>query len=351
MDADLPTSIRTDPCSNCVLCGEEGLPLYKGLRDQLFGVNGTWEMSRCVRGDCGLVWLNPKPLAEDIHHAYARYSTHTDAPSVPVSGFRSWLRGFGQDYLAWRYDYPARRNRFFTTIIGKLVSLHPTAGAALDLTVFHLHHRTDGRLLEIGCGSGQMLAAMGARGWHVEGIDADPVAVCNALSKGLHVKLGTLEQQNYPHDSFDAIVMCHVIEHVYNPVDLVRECYRLLKPDGTLVMVTPNASSWGHHIYQESWRGLEPPRHLHIFNPCSMRRLAKIVGIDIHTISTTPRDANNLFLASERIRRISAGQCSKPAWFSAHRAKLMQLVEWVLLKSRPEFGEDMVFIARKPVMQ
>src|SRR5206468_4239492 len=136
-----------------------------------------------------------------------------------------------------------------------------------EFSVFYLPSMRDGRLLEIGVGSGQMLAAMRTHGWQVEGVDLDPAAVRNAQAKGLPVKLGTLEEQNYPDCSFDAIVMSHVIEHVPAPVSFLNECRRVLKPHGRLVLITPNSDSLGHRLYDRNWRGLEPPRHLHIFNP------------------------------------------------------------------------------------
>ena len=71
---------------------------------------------------------------------------------------------------------------------------------------------------------------------------------------------------NYPADSFDAVIMSHVIEHVPQPRELLAECARLLKLGGRLVMLTPNAESFGLDYYGRCWRGLEPPRHLQIFS-------------------------------------------------------------------------------------
>jgi len=115
-------------------------------------------------------------------------------------------------------------------------------------------------------------------GWQVEGVDFDPKAVQVARSNGLDVYAGSLEEQGLPSNTYDAIVMAHVIEHVHNPVQLLTECYRILKPVGKLIVITPNADGMGHAVFGRKWRGLEPPRHLHIFNPASLSALVKLSG-------------------------------------------------------------------------
>ncbi len=115
-------------------------------------------------------------------------------------------------------------------------------------------------------------------GWRVQGVDFDPDAAALARGKGLNVVVGTIESQGYTADSFDAVTLNHVIEHVPNPLGLLRECHRILKPGGRLFLATPNSRSLGHRIFKQSWRGLEPPRHLQVFTPSALRRLLLEVG-------------------------------------------------------------------------
>lgn len=70
---------------------------------------------------------------------------------------------------------------------------------------------------------------------------------------------------------FDVITLNHVIEHVSDPIELLRSCYRLLKLGGQLWLQTPNIDSLGSRRYGRHWRGLEPPRHLVLFDPVSLR--------------------------------------------------------------------------------
>ena len=90
------------------------------------------------------------------------------------------------------------------------------------------------------------------------GIDIDPETVKAVRSRGLDVRLGTLEAQGFPADYFDAIVMNHVIEHIHDPLEHLRECHRVLKKGGVLSLATPNVASLGHERFRQYWVGLRP---------------------------------------------------------------------------------------------
>jgi SAM-dependent methyltransferase len=135
-----------------------------------------------------------------------------------------------------------------------------------------------GTLLDVGCGSGGALSTMRNKGWKVTGIDFDGDAIAVAKKKGLDARQGDIFSQAFPDETFDAILMSHVIEHVPNPIDVFRECRRILKKNGIIVALTPNAGSLGHNRYARNWRGLETPHHLQLFNPHSLRILAQKSG-------------------------------------------------------------------------
>jgi SAM-dependent methyltransferase len=212
----------------------------------------------------------------------------------------------------------------------------------------YLSAQPNGHLLDVGCGNGWLLKIMQDLGWCVEGVDFDPNAVENARRKGVQVRLGTLEAQQYPDNYFDAITLSHLIEHVHGPLELLRECQRILRPGGRLVLVTPNGHSWGHRIFKDAWLALDPPRHLYVFSVPSLRYLAEKAGFKKFRLSTTIRDANGLFIASKSIQRTG-----KHVWGSpqprAFRiwARALQLVEWAILKLKPYIGEEIALMAEK----
>src|SRR6185369_11326195 len=85
--------IRTVPRPECLLCGSKGELLYRSLPDRLFGAPGTSDFKRCPNPDCGLLWLDPKPLAEDLHLAYKQYFTHAnpEGRTTVTARFREFL--------------------------------------------------------------------------------------------------------------------------------------------------------------------------------------------------------------------------------------------------------------------
>jgi ubiquinone/menaquinone biosynthesis C-methylase UbiE len=109
----------------------------------------------------------------------------------------------------------------------------------------HLGGLEPGRLLDIGCGDGEFSCRIKKRGWTVDGLDFDTVAARLAEERhGLKVNICSVEEMAYPDDSFDAVTMNHVIEHLVDPLAVLRNVHRVLKPGGSFIVVTPNAKSW-----------------------------------------------------------------------------------------------------------
>jgi 2-polyprenyl-3-methyl-5-hydroxy-6-metoxy-1,4-benzoquinol methylase len=334
----------------CPACGATGVPVYEGLEDRLFGVPGHWCMKRCTDPRCGAYWLDPMPLEADLAKLYLRYYTHHDRPSAPP---RLRLRGLlsrhaVRAYLHSNYGYESGQSPALRQLLTALVYLNPAWRADLDFSVFHLSGLLPGKLLEVGCGGGGMLQAMAARGWQVAGLDFDEQAVRNARAKGFTVHYGDLLEQRFPAASFDAIAMSHVIEHVPDPRGMLRECLRLLRSGGQLVMVTPNIEGRLHRLYGADWRGLEPPRHLTLFSPRAIERLAREVGFDDVTVRTSVRDSGNLRLASMAIKKRANFEMDRRAgWRDRLSAKAVGVLLGYAHLLDSKSGDELVAICRK----
>ena len=286
------------------------------------------------------------PLEQDIGKAYAGYHTHEDFSAPRDSWPRRVYNLAKQGYLAHRYGYrePPRSN--WGKALGLLMYLASSRRAFVDAQVLYLPANPQGRLLDVGCGNGQMLARMAALGWQAEGVDNDPAAVQVASAQGLNVHQGTLQSQQFADGVFDAVVMNHVIEHVHDPLTLLKECHRILKPGGRLVAITPNIRSWGHRIYESDWRGLEPPRHLQIFARPSLSALSSLAGFPSCDCRAITRGTSDILLASQLLKQRAPGVV-RPGRATRLRTGLMSLAEWAGAYLDHDAGEELILVSTK----
>jgi 2-polyprenyl-3-methyl-5-hydroxy-6-metoxy-1,4-benzoquinol methylase len=227
------------------------------------------------------MWLDPVPVEEEIGRAYAKYYTHAETPKRQIGLIRVLRRG--------------------ASLLFSLAN--PVHGERERLSLMHLDEVKAGKLLDVGCGNGVRLARLRSLGWDVHGQDVDPVAVAYARETlGLEAHFGRLEDMRFAEESFDCITLHHVIEHAHDPVGLLKESRRFLKTGGLLVVVTPNASSFAHKHFGPFWRGLEPPRHIHLFSPRTLSAVAAKAGFTVTRSWTTVANAKTFGRSSLLVR-------------------------------------------------
>ena len=105
--------------------------------------------------------------------------------------------------------------------------------------------KRQGTFLDIGCATGHMLSGIRQHcDWDVHGVEFGAAAVAYARGKlELDVRQGELRQADYPDAFFDYIHLNNVLEHVLDPVALLRECRRIIKPDGRFFLAVPNGAN------------------------------------------------------------------------------------------------------------
>jgi 2-polyprenyl-3-methyl-5-hydroxy-6-metoxy-1,4-benzoquinol methylase len=324
--------MRSLPHPTCIFCGSAGDLIYTDLRDCLFGTPGIWKIRRCPRSECGLLWLDPLPVEEDIEEAYDRYYTHGPSDTVkrPFAVFSDKLR----QLYHW------------------LLRLTKVASEREKLDLGYLTEIAAGKVLDVGCGDGSRLSRLRAKGWNVQGQELDIRAAKIAREHyGVPVHVGALKDAPFRPEEFDAIIMFHVIEHVHDPVSLLANCNRLLKRGGTLVVLTPNSRSYGHKIFRSHWRGLEPPRHLQIFSPDSLCELGNRAGVGNRVVWTTAANAHHFVIGSYQIRRTMSGT-------EIHGLDLVRMVSAavhqlglsLLHRVAPDSGEECVLkVVKEPL--
>ncbi len=238
----------------CALCGGERFEEDVIVYDRVVARRDDYRLRRCTA--CTLVCLAPFP--EETASLYPEdYEPHApEAPDVRAGREPSWLE----------------RRRL----------IEPRGGR---------------RLLDVGCGSGRLLARHRALGWDVRGIEPNEAAARICRERGFSVASVSLEEAELPKAHFDAILLHHVIEHVRRPVDALRQVKETLAPGGLVVVVTPNVGGLGFRLYGSCWYALDAPRHLHLFDARTLKLLAERAGLEAGRIGS---EASPRVLASSR---------------------------------------------------
>jgi 2-polyprenyl-3-methyl-5-hydroxy-6-metoxy-1,4-benzoquinol methylase len=235
----------------CPLCGGGDLVIIlPRMRDRLGHVPGEFDFYKCRH--CGSVSIFPLPAEEEISGFYP--------PSYMVTrpSSKGDLGGLLKS-LEWR--------TLFVPVY--------QSGAKSVLRCLGLKA---GKILEIGCSSGYQLSEFKKLGdFEVVGVDIDGVATEHARRElGLNVLNSTLREADLPPDSFDLVILFNVIEHLVNPLGMLEEISRVLKPGGTLAIKTQMIDSLQGRALGRRWMVLgEVPRHVLLASTEGMRLLLK----------------------------------------------------------------------------
>lgn len=143
-----------------------------------------------------------------------------------------------------------------------------------------LRWREGGRLLDIGCAKGEFLS-VAQRHFEVQGVEVSLTALERARATlGARVFAGDVLEARFPGETFDVITLFSTVEHLAEPVAVLRECRRLLRDGGILVVKTPNFSSLNRRFLRGGWSGYKLPEHRFFFTPGGIRRLFARAGLE-----------------------------------------------------------------------
>jgi SAM-dependent methyltransferase len=205
-----------------------------------------------------------------------------------------------------------------------------------------LKHIENGRVLDVGCGSGDFLALLQSHGWEVHGIDPDPAAVRLCTSRGISATQSDAESATLPDNYFDAITLHHSLEHMRNPGAVITRLACALKPAGTLVVITPNADGFPARHFGPYWRSLDPPRHTALATPRALKFVLQRAGLKVD-IRTTSRNAGWVCRASLALK-YGASLGFQPSRWAVLGLTLVSKIAAVF---DPPRGEEIICIARR----
>lgn len=162
--------------------------------------------------------------------------------------------------------------------------------------------KSNGNILDIGCGTGAFLHTMKIGGWKITGLEPDE----NAREKA-KILYGIEPQPsnnifNLPDNSYDAITMWHVLEHVHELHEYIGQLKNMLTDKGKIFIAVPNYTSYDAQHYGEFWAAYDVPRHLYHFSPAGMKRLVEQHGLTIKKIKPMWFDSFYVSMLSEKYK-------------------------------------------------
>lgn len=216
-----------------------------------------YEFSRCRH--CKSLFLTSLPSPEAVRALYndGSYFANPAFGEPELGGYHGY-----KDYLGDR----AHMGEKFEQVIGRLEC-----------------HVTPGRLLDVGAGPGFMVAAARCRGWDAVGVDLNPWAARYGREElGVEVREQSLEGAAFAYESFAAITMLDLIEHVPHPDALVAEAARVTAPGGGLAVLTPHAGSLVSRAMGGRWpEAQRAPEHVTLFSVDGLAELLSRHGYEV----------------------------------------------------------------------
>jgi SAM-dependent methyltransferase len=229
---------------SCDLCGSGASSPFFEREDRFTGK--SFQFVSCQ--DCGLIYLNPRPTQAELPEFYP------------------------QDYEAYYLTGDASHS---------MEQWHKLRALKMQLDFVQKLVSGRGRLLDVGCATGNFMRTAREYGWEVTGVELiEPAAQTARQQYGLDVHSGSVDTADLPKATFDVITLWDVLEHLPSPKVAMKRIHQLLKPGGIVVFSIPNLSSFDRFLFGERWIGWDAPRHFNMFTEATIRRLFEQTGFE-----------------------------------------------------------------------
>lgn len=249
---------------NCNICNTD--------ETRMITIQNNYRVVKCK--NCGLVYVNPRPTQETLIELYNDYHQRDGKDEY------TWARLMQKNFS----NVSALLNRRFP---GK------------------------GKILDIGCGYGHFIKIMENYGWTASGIEPSSRTIRYAKSKGLNVFETTIEDAVFPESSFEAVTAFYVLEHLFEPLSVLKKIHAMLKPRGVVVLRIPHTTPIVKllDLFNIKNNLYDLPFHMYDFSPNTIRLLLEKAGFSsIRIIPGSPTIPRKF---SERIISVTSGYLSQ----------------------------------------
>ena len=269
--------VETTPCPVCH--SGRDLQLHQ-IRDYMHELPGTYAVVRCL--DCGHMFMNPRPDDQSLMHCYPiDYSPYHSATAASANtSTTETAKPSGQYSSA---DSSQQSPSALRRLLGRIPLLKRFLfWLGLQSTTYLPAPPIQGKskLLEIGCADGSFLMQASKIGWVVEGIEPSPDAARRCTERGLAVRCGMFSDFEIPNESQQAVCYWMVLEHVTDPMRLLKNSWEMLAPGGVLAFSVPNGGGWERRLFGKYWLGYDAPRHLQVFTANQLPKLLMQLGFE-----------------------------------------------------------------------
>lgn len=300
----------------CNFCGDKNYKLIYNLRDIRRKLTTEYQLVACE--NCGLLYLFPTPEKQDLDAIYSQdYPCFIGAIEDSSSSIARWAQNYGL-------------NRRCNAIIKQ---------------------KKSGVLLDVGCSTGYFLNQIRKyNNWQVIGIEPAIEAAQFARDRyRLEIHTTGLLDTHFPPSHFDVVTMWDVLEHTHNPYEHLKEIFRILKPDGLLVIKVPDPSSIEAKFFGQYWLGYDAPIHLFGFPPKVLTRQLNLIGYDdiqsqkLGSDYATFMSSLNLWLTGHRVNKFST---TIEKLSRSHIARIIAF-PFIMTLRFLGFGSSKTYFARK----
>jgi len=299
----------------CPNCGSSALVEKYMTKDRHYGNAGNFRLDVCR--SCKLVFMNPMLNDIELSNYYPEES-----------------------YYAYHEEIIVKRKQ--RGAIKRLVSKIIFGSDKLDKL------ENPGKILDIGCGNGWVLYKYKKAGWQVAGVEPSKIATELGNKAGLNIFNGTLLQAKFKNDEFDFIRSNHSFEHIYNPNETLSEIYRILKPNGELLIGVPNIAGLNSKLAGKYWFYLGAPVHTFNYSPKNLKMMLTKHGFEVSKVRYVG-GANGILGSIQIYLNRNTGRPSSEGKIIKSRALQILAVLVGRVQNLFHIGDCMEVIAKKKI--